>query len=156
MRRSTRSSLILLGPLAVAILLAGCGSAADTTPETSSPPAMSAQAAQGLLGAAGVPCPDPEDTADFDGRPLLICGMAGGAPTEASYVVYLNHDISTSCGQTDPANPLLDEPIAKGDGWLAAAGPLIDSGLTSSTVDMAAIAAALGGDATTLRAACGL
>lgn len=145
-----------LALLAVALLVAACGSSTDAAPPEGDPPAFDAQTAIQRLDAAGVACADPEDTADFEGRPLLMCAAPGGAMTEASYVVYLNHDISASCGQTDPANPLLDEPIAKGDGWLAAAGPLIDTGLTSTTVDLAAVAAALGGDATTLRAACGL
>lgn len=153
MRRITARGL---GLLAVVTFMAACGSPADTTPVDTDPPAFDAQTAIQRLEAAGVACPDAEDTADFEGRPLLMCASAGGAMTEASYVVYLNHDISTSCGQTDPTNPLLDVPIVKGDGWLVASGPLIDAGLTSSTVDLAAVAGALGGDLTTLRAACGL
>jgi len=145
-----------LALLAVAFLVAACGSATDAASPEGDPPAIDAQTAIQRLDAAGVACTDPEDTADFEGRPLLMCASPGGATTEASYIVYLNQDISASCGQTDPTNPLLDETIAMGDGWLAASGPLIAVGLTTSTVDLEAVAAALGGEATTLRAACGL
>lgn len=153
-----RSTGVLAALAATAALLAGCsGGSTDVTPATSSGAAgLDGESVIAALAAGGVPCDPAEAIEDFDGEPLVVCNGVDGTITEGTFVVYIGRDVSTSCANTDPAEPLLDVPLVRGDDYLVAGGPLIDSGLTSTTVDFAPIAAALDGEVTTLRAVCGL
>lgn len=153
-----RTAVVITALAAAALLVAGCsGSSTDVTPNTASAgAALDGDSVIAALAAGGVPCDPAEAIEDFDGQPLVVCNGVDGTITEGTFVVYIGRDVSTSCAQTDPAEPLLDVSLVRGDSFLVAAGPLIDSALTSTTVDFAPIAAALDGEVTTLRAVCGL
>jgi hypothetical protein len=153
-----RTAGVLTALATAALLGAGCsGSSSDVTPSTSSDAsALDGDGVIAALAAGGAPCDPAEAIEDLDGKPLVVCNGVDGTIVEGTFVVYIGREVSSSCAQTDPAEPLLDVPLVRGDGFLVAAGPLIDAALTSTTVDFAPIAAALDGEVTTLRAVCGI